>query len=1300
MSSPPISTLKQTVLVVDDTPDSLALISGLLRGDYKVKLAHNGEHALKIAVGDVPPDLILLDIMMPGMDGYEVLRRLKADPATNAIPVIFLTAHNAGEDEKIGLDLGAADYISKPVNPSIIMARVKSHLELKNARERNAALAVETMRLAEEQRILFEDAPMGMICAADGRIVRANARMTEQFGYALDAVIGQPTSVLFSSPENYREFASLVAPMFIAGKDVRQDWEMGKANGERFWALMSARAVNFPGHNHAAIWMFEDISERKRIEAERRRAEEALRIANDEQTAIFEAATFGIVFIKNRVIGRSNARFDELFGYDPGEQIGQPTKIFYIDDAQHASDGVALYEPLSRGEISHREQQLRRKDGSVFWCRISGSAIDHNDLARGTVWMMEDITASRRAAEQFQKSKAELQAILDNSPAVIYMKDIDERYVFVNRAWSELFNLSSKDAAGKTGIELFAREQVEQNAANDRRVMQSGAMLEIEEQGKFEVGNRTYFSIKVPLRDDAAAVGAIYGMCSISTDITSRKAFELELLRAKEMAEDATRMKSDFLANMSHEIRTPMNAIIGMSNLVLKTELTPRQGNYVKKIQQSGQHLLGIINDILDFSKIESGKFTIEETDFELENVLDNVSNLIGEKAAAKGLELIFDVAPDVPGSLVGDPLRLGQILINYANNAVKFTEEGEVSIFIRVHEKSERHVTLHFAVKDTGIGLSQSQIKRLFQSFQQADTSTTRKYGGTGLGLVISKKLAEHMHGEFGVESVSGEGSTFWFTAQLGLGTPKQRKVVHATDLRGRRVLVVDDNDAARTILNKMLGSMSFAVNEAASGAAALQDVRRAAATGKPYEIVFLDWQMPGMDGIETARRLNALGLSRRPHLVMVTAYGREEVIKQAEDANIEDVLFKPVNPSVLFDTAMRLLGTAGGEELNGGIDVPLFLEAELASIRGARILLVEDNDLNQQVATEMLEDAGFVVDLAENGWIAISMVKGASYDLVLMDMQMPVMDGVTATKSIRALPQFAELPIVALTANAMQADRERCLNAGMNDHVSKPIEPDVLWKTLLKWISPRHAALPAATTQATAVPTVPALAATMASGEAAVSPEVRFPGSIVGLDLVAGLRRVRGKNSLYFSMLRKFVAGQRNIVRQVQAAMDLHDQATAERLAHTLKGVAGNIGADQLATLAETLENAIVAALPREEIERHLAQLAPLLGKLIAAIEAKLPDDEDTRAAVSATPLQIDPAMRDSVCHQLAQLLANDDSRSEKLLKDNAPLLRAALPEHFQRIDDAVRQFDFEQALKHLNAAIQPLLPGARQP
>jgi two-component system sensor histidine kinase/response regulator len=432
------------------------------------------------------------------------------------------------------------------------------------------------------------------------------------------------------------------------------------------------------------------------------------------------------------------------------------------------------------------------------------------------------------------------------------------------------------------------------------------------------------------------------------SNIDVRKSAEQAILAAQAELEKANEAKSAFLANMSHEIRTPMNAVLGLSHLALKTDPSPRQREYLLKIKNSGQHLLGIINEILDFSKIESGKLTVERVEFDLDKVLENVTNLIAEKAEEKGLELVFDIEPSVVSSrLKGDPLRLGQILINFCNNAVKFTEKGEVIVRALVVEATGNNQLIKFSVSDTGIGMREEQLGRLFQAFEQADTSTTRKYGGTGLGLAISKRLAELMGGEVGVTSELGKGSTFWFTALLGKGGAALRPGLLRSELQGRRVLVIDDNSHARAVLSGMLMNMALVADEAASGEEGIEMIANALRRGEPYEVIFIDWQMPGFDGIETSKRILSLpDLSIPPHLVMVTAYGREDVFKQAEENGLENVLVKPVTSSTLFDTIAAALG--GSHEAVNHLQIaPSF---DIA--RGTRVLLVEDNEINQEVA------------------------------------------------------------------------------------------------------------------------------------------------------------------------------------------------------------------------------------------------------------------------------------------------------------------------------------------------------------
>ncbi|MCB1760843.1 MAG: response regulator, partial [Gammaproteobacteria bacterium] len=718
--------------------------------------------------------------------------------------------------------------------------------------------------------------------------------------------------------------------------------------------------------------------------------------------------------------------------------------------------------------------------------------------------------------------------------------------------------------------------------------------------------------------------------------------------------------------NMSHEIRTPMNAIIGMSHLALQEKLDTRPRNYIEKVHRSAESLLGIVNDILDFSKIEADRLEIESVAFRLDSALDNVANLVGLKAEQSNLELLFRMVGDVPLALVGDPLRLEQILVNLGNNAVKFTDKGQdVLIQVECIESTDDGVTLQFSVRDTGIGMTPEQQSRLFSPFSQADSSTTRRYGGTGLGLSISKRLVEMMGGEIWVESEIDKGSTFYFTLPLGRQieeTAAEEEIV-PVELSDTHVLIVDDNSTSRLVLSEMLFSFGIRNKTVESGESAIREFVRAADTD-PYDVVLMDWRMPGMDGIEAAGRIQKnVRQGQMPTVVMVTAFDGAEVRHAGERFGLDVFLTKPVTPSSLLDCIARRKGMVSRSDYDTNRGDA---EAAAESLRGAHLLLVEDNEFNQELAFDLLTARGITVEVATNGQEALEMLADNRFDGVLMDCQMPVMDGYTAARQIRLQKEFSDLPVIAMTANVMQGDRERALAAGMNDQIGKPINVHNMFRTLARWVRPRQ---PAAAGNETAV----------AQEESVDLPVFEH------IDTAVGIWQIGGDRATYLKLLHRFLNNQGQAASALVDAVNDDDMVTAHRIAHTMKSVAGSIGAVGLQEVSTRLSEVIGSGqVDQDELGTLVRSFGVEHQTVVTELES-LFDAADTEHDTTYS----DDEVRERL-DSLLELLSNFDTAAEDGLDDlYSGMPHGPLRERLREAKSFLERYEFDDALKVLQDA-----------
>jgi len=934
-----------------------------------------------------------------------------------------------------------------------------------------------------------------------------------------------------------------------------------------------------------------------RVESRHTIAEKALR----DSEALYHSLVEGLplnMFRKDKV-GRftfGNGRFCETIRRPIDEILGRTDFDFFpqeLAEKYRRDDDVVM----SSGQVFETVEEHRKDTGEMIYVHVLKSPVyDAQNQIIGVQAIFWDVTEKRLAEESLAQERRLLTSLMDHVPDSIYFKDRESRFIRINQAMVRRFSLAdASEALGKTDFDFFGAEHAQAAFVDEKRVMATGQPIVGKEEKEVWPDGRIIWvsTTKMPLRDTR---GQIVGTFGVSRDITDRKRIEEALQQAKDAAESASRAKSDFLANMSHEIRTPMNAIIGMTELALGTELAPEQREYISLVKESADALLQLLNDILDFSKIEAGKLDLEEVAFPLRDRLGHTLDTLAIRAEQKGLELACRIDPDVPDNLIGDPGRLRQIVVNLVGNAIKFTDEGEV--IVEVYQEPLRDegrgrvtilrdgdgaldtVLLHFAVRDTGIGIPGAKQQLIFQAFAQADSSTTRRFGGTGLGLTISTQLVQLMGGRIWVESQPGQGSTFHFTARFGIEreAPVAAPTMELPQLDNLKVLVVDDNATNRRILSELLRSWRMRPVEVDSGPAALEALAAAEAESDPFSMALLDVMMPEMDGFQLAAAIRGSGKLGLCTLLMLSSADQSSGQARCKELGVSAYLTKPIKQSSLFDAIMNCL-------VCRAVPQPVAQEAtskpggdSRASSRRLKILLAEDSAVNQKLAIGLLKRAGHDVVPVNNGREAVAAVERERFDLVLMDVQMPEMDGFEATKRIRELESGAgaRIPIIAVTAHAMKGDRDLCLAAGMNAYISKPIRAAELYKTIDDAVG-------------SMIPTVDS----STNGNPVTD----------DWDWSTALATVQGSEALLREIIEAFLEETPRQVDAIHKALAESDAATLRRAAHTIKGALRYFGAQKafdLASQVETLahDGALTPARgPIEGLEAELARITPRL-------------------------------------------------------------------------------------------------------
>ncbi|WP_378954711.1 response regulator [Pelosinus sp. sgz500959] len=1014
----------------------------------------------------------------------------------------------------------------------------------------------------------------------------------------------------------------------------------------------------------------EQIGEQLALLIERKQGEEALRTEQEKaQRYLNIAGSIIVVINEDENINLLNKAGYRLLGYCEEELIGENwfTSVVSKEDAENKKTEFRQMMNQEIELVEFYETLIRLKDGTeklIAWHNVL--IYDKKGKPIGLLASGEDITEHRKVDKELRK----LSQAVEQSPVSVVITDRKGKIEYVNARFCEKTHYQPEEVIGKNPRILKSGTLPRSFYQELWETILSGNIWRGDFLNKTKEGSRYWERASISSIMDAA--GHITHFIAIKEDITEQKKMEEELLQAKVEAELSNKAKGDFLANMSHEIRTPMNAVIGLTHLALQTDLMPKQQDYLHKISVSAQSLMGIINDILDFSKFSAGKLDMENIQFNLWEVLEDIITILNSKAEEKGLEMVLNVAKNVPMRLMGDPHRLKQILLNLVSNALKFTNQGEVVIFVKVITEGSNRVQLEFIVRDTGIGMKEEEKKRLFNAFTQADGSTTRKYGGTGLGLVISKQLVEMMGGAIHVKSSPGQGSEFIFTAHFGSYGEEEAKCFSQSDLHDLKVLVIDDNESSCLAFKEMLERLTFRVSLATSGEEGIR--RLIEEQEEPFDLILMDWLMPDMNGIETARYIREQMQMTTIPIILVTSYSGDDVRQQAKELNLEGFLVKPITPSVLFNAAMELFGKINRQPL---CSLPrMFSDPEgWNSLQGVKILLVEDNEINLQVAREIMEDRNIIVTVARNGREAVKLVREIEFDGVLMDIQMPEMDGLEATKIIRRDHPVHELPIIAMTADVVVDRIKAYLAAGMNDSIFKPIAIEQMFNTLHKWVKPQSVRLKPMQNKEFL-------------GTKEESPIV-IP-QLAGINVEAGLARVSSNTKLYRKLLVQFLENHEKTVDVLQKTLQEGDHAVLKMSLHTLKGVAGTIGADDLYHEVQKMENYTndgmheKMALQMENLYKNLLQVLDSIRWFKDSAPDVIPSVLKEREFDHPTISEEDKILLES----LQGYLTNYDMEATVVFEKLKILPIASIYQtEFKKIQTLMNHYDFEGALNQLN-------------